>query len=466
MLYGRDDERARIGELLDAARSSRSGVLVLRGEAGIGKTALLEDTRERAADMHLLSARGVEAESELPFAALHQLLRPALGHVDGLPAPQASALGAALGLADGTGQERFLAFAACLSLLSELAERRPVLCLVDDAQWLDEASGDALRFVARRVDAEGIVLLFAARVDDPHVFEAGGLPSLALGGLDAEASARLLSRGAGAETPPSVRDRLLAHTRGNALALVELPSALTSAQLAGTEPLPDVLPMTRQLEKAFLERALRLPDATQRLLLLAAADDSEDLGVVTRAAPAVAATEHDLDAAEEAGLVVVCGTRIEFRHPLVRSAVYEAATSNERRAAHRALAEALAGDEANTDRRVWHLAASTLEPDAAVLAALDEAADRARARGGHVAAARALERAAELSPDPAERGRRLTLAAGDLSRAGRDEQAVACATTAATMVDDALLGAALAEVHAFAGVRAGRPADVVSLVTD
>jgi predicted ATPase len=200
MLHGRVLERDRIGALLDAARASRSGALVLRGEPGIGKSALLEDARERASDMRVLSARGVESESELPFAALHQLLRPALGPLDQLPPAQAEALKGALGLGDGSTHERFLVFAACLSLLSELAEQQPVLCLVDDAHWLDSSSADALRFVARRLDAEGIVLLFAAREGEVRAFEAADVPSLQLHGLDVDAAAELLTQRARA--PP------------------------------------------------------------------------------------------------------------------------------------------------------------------------------------------------------------------------------------------------------------------------
>jgi DNA-binding NarL/FixJ family response regulator len=209
---------------------------------------------------------------------------PAPGHLEQLPPPQATALRAALGLADGTRQERFLVFAACLSLLSELAERRPVLCLVDDAQWLDEASADALRFVARRLDAEGIVIVFAARDGELRSFDAGGLPSLQLTGLDATAAASLLGHGAGVDAAPAARDRLVEQTRGNALALVELPSAPTQGQLAGQEPPPEVLPMTQQLERAFLARAQQLPEETRRFLIVTAADDSGDLGIVTRAA--------------------------------------------------------------------------------------------------------------------------------------------------------------------------------------
>ncbi len=240
MLYGRDPERARIGALLDAARDGHSAALVVRGEPGIGKSALLEDSRDRATDLHVLWARGVESESELPFAALSQLLRPALAHLDRLPAPQAAALRGALGLGDGGQNERFLVFAACLSLLAELAEHRPVLALVDDAHWLDEASADALRFVARRLGEDGIVILFGAREGDVRRFDAPDIPSLLLGGLDREAAATLLARGAGIDAAPSVRERLVEHARGNALALLEVPTALTAAQLSGAEPLPAV----------------------------------------------------------------------------------------------------------------------------------------------------------------------------------------------------------------------------------
>ena len=237
MLYGRDAERALVGALLDAARESRSGALVLRGEPGVGKTALLEDVRDRAADMHVLAARGVESESELPFAGLHQLLRPALHLLDALPGPQQGALQGALGLAERAG-DRFLISAACLTLIAELADRRPVLCLIDDAQWLDTPSADALLFVARRLDAEGVVMLFGAREGGDRRFEAGGLREHVLGGLDADAAEALIGLGAGGPVAPSVRDVLLEQAGGNALALVELPAALSPAQLAGAEPLP------------------------------------------------------------------------------------------------------------------------------------------------------------------------------------------------------------------------------------
>jgi DNA-binding CsgD family transcriptional regulator len=463
VLYGRDAERAEIGALLDAARDLRSSALVVRGEPGIGKTALLADARERAQDMHVLAARGVESEAELPFAALHQLVRPALDQLPQLPAPQAAALSGALGLGNGTAYEPFLVYAGCLSLLAEMAERRPLLCIIDDAHWLDTGSADALLFVARRLDAEGIVMLFGARQDDVRTFEAPGIPALTLGALDADAAGAILTRDAGEAAPP-VRERLIEQARGNPLALVELPSALTQAQLAGTEALPELLPLTRQVENVFLDRVRRLPDEAQHLLVVAAAEDAGDAGLVCRAAELLGTGASGLNAIEQAGLVVVQGTRLEFRHPLVRSAVYEAATSNERRAAHGALAEALAELDEQADSRAWHLVAAALQPDESVVRALDEAAGRAEGRGGYMTAAKAFARAAELSDDRSERGRRLVDASRNLSLAGRDDRALEATTQADRVVDDPLLRAELAHVRAVAALRRGHPGEVVPLV--
>jgi DNA-binding CsgD family transcriptional regulator len=458
MLYGRDTERAVIGDLLDAARGSRSGALVLRGEPGVGKSALLLDARKRARDMHVLSARGVESESELPFAALHQLLLPAIEHIDELPPPQETALRGALGLNESGSDNRFLIFAACLSLLSELAEKEPVLCTVDDAHWLDAASADALRFVARRLDAEGIVLLFAAREGEVRTFEAD-LPSVSLGGLDFDAADVLLFRSAGIEAPRTVRERIVEQTGGNALALLEVPAALSPDQLAGREPLPEPLPMTRQVEDIFLGRARGLPEDTQRLLLVAAADDSENAALVARAGELLGVDARALDDGEHAALVSVQGTHLEFRHPLVRSAIYESATSSERRAAHGALAEALVEDQEQADRRAWHLAASALEHDENVVSALEKAAGRAQERGGHMAAARALERAAALSLEEPARGRRLVAAARAASIACADDYAVMLANQAIHIVGAPVLMAEVAHVLAVADIRRGRPLD-------
>jgi DNA-binding CsgD family transcriptional regulator len=465
VIDGRDPERAEIWRMLEAARASKGGALVLRGEPGIGKSALLGDARDRAGDMQVLAARGVESESELPFAALDQLIRPTLSHLERLPAPQAAALRGALGLQEGAGEERFLVFAACLSLLSEIAERRPVLCLVDDAHWLDKVSADALLFMARRLDAEGIAMLFAAREGDPRGFEAGDLASRVVEPLDPEASATLLARVAPGAAP-SVCARLLEQARGNALALVELPSALSDSQLAGDEPLPEALPLTHDAKSIFLERVRRLPDETQRVLVVASADDLGDARLLARAGELLGASPRALDLSEQAGLVSVHGNRLEFRHPLVRSAVYEAATSSERRSAHRALADALAHDEEHADRRAWHLASSVLEPDEEAVRALEEAAERAERRAGYLAAAKAFARAAQLSADRHARGRRLVRAARAARIAGADDYAVALATEAGTLVDDALLRAELQLALGVAECRRGRPLDGVPGLID
>jgi DNA-binding CsgD family transcriptional regulator len=433
VLYGRDAERARIGELLEAARESRSGALVVRGEAGIGKSALLDDAREQAAGMHVLTARGVESESELPFAALHQLLRPALRQVYELPPPQRKALSGALGLGERSGEDRFLVSLAVLTLLAEFAEQRPMLALIDDAHWLDEPSADALLFVARRLDADGIALLFAVREDEDTRFDSRDLPVLELEGLPVEACESLLSQNAPANVAPHVRDQLVRHTGGNALALLELPAALSEEQLAGADPLPAALPLTEGVERVFLERVRRLPEPTQRLLLVAAADDTGSLPTVMHAAEALGANSDALDLAEQSGLVLVHGSQIDLRHPLVRSAVYHGAPSSDRRAAHQALADALAVDE-NADRRVWHLAAATLEPDEDIAAALEQAARSARDRTGYAAASSALVRAASLTPGEEMRYRRLHQAADASWQAGRSEQAL-------SLLDQALAGA-------------------------
>jgi DNA-binding CsgD family transcriptional regulator len=457
VLHGRDAERDTIGALLEGARSARSAALVIRGEAGVGKSALLADTADRAEDMHVLRARGVESESDLPFAAVQGLLRPALDRLDALPAPQARALGTALGLAEGPPPERFLVYSACLGLLAELAERRPVLCLVDDAHWLDSASAEALTFVARRLGAEGVVLLFGAREGDERRFAADGVPSLEVGGLD-EAAARAVLAGTAGDVAPDVVERLVARTGGNALALVELPGALTAGQRSGAEPLPAALPMTRELEAVFSRRVAGLSADAAAMLLVAAVDDSESLAVVTRAAARLGIPDDALDEAERAGLVAAHGTRLAFRHPLVRSAIHAAASSGARRDAHRALADTLEGDGAEADRRAWHLAAAAIRFDPEVVRELERAADRAEERGGHASAALALERAADLTEDPSGRAALLVRAARGMSAAGRDAAALALAARAGEPLAPALR-AEVARVRGMAAVRQGRPAD-------
>jgi DNA-binding NarL/FixJ family response regulator len=454
VLYGRDAERTAIGALLDRARASRSGALVVRGEAGIGKTALLEDARERATDMHVLSVRGVESERELPFAGLHQLVRPALGLLDELPAPQARALRGALGLSERSGDDRFLISAACLSLLSELAEKRPVLCLVDDAHWLDTPSVDALLFVARRIDAEGIVMLIAAREAEETRFEARALPDLFVGGLEPDAAERLLTSAGERMIAPAVREALVRQADGNALALVELPGALSDPQLAGSEALPDTLPLTRDLGRLYLDRVQRLPHDAQQLLLLIAADDTNRLGPVLRAAEALGIAEGALQSAEHSGLVVVAGTRVDVRHPLIRSAVYQGVASSDRRRAHLALALALDDDE-YADQRAWHRAAAAVDEAADVAEELERTAERARLRSGHAAAGTALERAAALSPDSESRGRRLVAAATAAWHAGQAQRASTLVERASPLVSEPHLRASLEHVRGEIQLRCG-----------
>jgi DNA-binding CsgD family transcriptional regulator len=418
LLYGRDPERSIIGGLLEGARESRSGVLVIRGEAGVGKSALLEDARERSSGMQALSCAGVESEAALPFAALYELLRPVLHHLEQVPRPQADALRGALGLAAARGGDRFLVSLAVLSVLSEAAEQRPLLCLVDDAHWLDDASADALVFVARRLEAERIVLLFAAREGEVREFDAPELAELRLAGLAADAAAALLDRHAGVALSPETRARLIEATGGHPLALLELPSTLSEAQLAGGEPLLTPLPVSARLERAFLARVRELPEETQTLLLVAAADDTGELSTALRAAARLDVPAEALDAAEEAGLASIRDAVLELRHPLVRSAVYQGAPLSKRQAAHRALGNVLEGD-ADADRRAWHRAAASVGPDPAAVAELEQAAVRAQRRSGFVAASLAYERAGALTPDEAERARLLTAAAENAWFGGR-----------------------------------------------
>jgi DNA-binding CsgD family transcriptional regulator len=319
-------------------------------------------------------------------------------------------------------RDRFLVSVAVLSLLAEAAQDRPVLCLVDEAQWLDRSSAQSLTFAARRLEAEGVVCLFAARDGDPRDFPAPGLPDLHLQGLDPEPAAALLAA-AGLDLPAAVVDRLVERTGGNPLALLELPGTLEPGQLAGRAPLEDVLPLTARLEETFGERVRGLPTEARTILLVAAVETGGDPAVVLRAGARLGVGPEALEDAESAGLVRT-GGRLEFRHPLVRSAAYQVATLAARQAAHRALAEVLTRED-TADQRAWHLAAATVGPDEAAAAELERSADRARRRGGHAAAAAALERSAELTGDDAEHGRRLAAAAGAAWLAGQPDRAAA-----------------------------------------
>ena len=412
-----------IDGLLEAAARGDSGSLVLRGEAGIGKSALLGYAAERAAGMtgiRVLRVTGMEDESDLAFSGLHGLLWPVVGRLHELPAPQREALAAALGVGPPEGSERFLISAGVLSLLAAAAEERAVLCLIDDAQWLDVPSADALMFTARRLAAEGVVLLFAVRDDDGGRLETPG-EEIVLDPLDREQAVALLEY-AGREVASSVRERLLGEAAGNPLALLELPSGLSDEQLAGHTGLPEAIPLTARLQAVFQRRVEGLPADTRAVLLLAAADGSGELQVLFQAAGELGLSGDALDPAEQEGLVVIVGERLSFRHPLVRSAVYESATFNDRRRAHAVLAAACSA-ETQTDRRVWHQAIATLTADEEIAAALETSADRSRARGGHASASTAYERAAQLSTTESARARRLTAAAGSAFIAGQIERA-------------------------------------------
>jgi DNA-binding CsgD family transcriptional regulator len=409
--------------------------------------------------MMVLAARGVEAESDLPFAGVHQLLLPAWAQVDALADEQGRILRDAFGTDVESSQQRFLVYSKCLNALSEIAARIPLLCLVDDAHWLDSASSDALQFCARRVEYEPIAIVFAAR-DEQQRFAADGLATLHVGALQPDAAETLLRRTA--SISDSVTKQILHHARGNPLALIELPRGLDDAQLAGTAPLPEQLPLTAQLERSYSRRIDRLGSDSRRILLVAATDDSEDVRVIARAALLLGLDPHSLDDAERAGLIRVHANQLEFTHPLVRSALHSAATSSDRRTAHRALADALDGDATHADRRAWHLANAALQPDPSIVAELDRAATRAERRGAHVAAARALARAAELSPDPTERAARLVRAAHNLSVSGQDSAALAMAADIDDRLAAPLQRATLAFIRASAVIRSkGKPSEVI-----
>ena len=383
---------------------------MLRADAGLGKSALLDYAARQAYAFIVLRASGVEAESELDFAGLHSLVRPILGLLDEVPAPQREALSGAVGLLSAQATaDRFLVSAGVLSLLAAAAEQRPLLCLVDDAQWLDAPSADSLAFAARGLGAEGAVLLFATREEERSRFDATGIPELVLAGLDRDCAIELLARRAEGAAP-AVRERLVREAAGNPLALLELPAALSEEQLAGRAPLLDPIPLTSRLQDVFRSRVECLPASTQTALQLVAADEAGELPVILAAIGALDISADVFDPAEDAGLIQIAGGHVVFRHPLVRTAVYESATFGQRRRAHSALARAYSADQ-HADVRVWHLAAAAVSADENIAQALEHAAQRSQARGGHASAATALERAAGLSEGRTARGRRLAAAA-------------------------------------------------------
>ncbi|QFY14998.1 AAA family ATPase [Nonomuraea phyllanthi] len=419
-LLGRSSECALLDQTLAAVRMGESRVLVVHGPAGVGKSALLEYAEQSAAGMWVLRAAGVESEMELAFATLHQLCAPLLDRLDRLPAPQRDALETVFGTRAGAPPERFLVGLAVLSLLSDASERRPLLCVVDDAQWMDRASAQVLGFVARRLLAESVALVFGSRQRDRDLF---GLPELEVTGLKAADAHALLDSVTHARIDQRVRDRFVAETRGNPLALLELPGELTVTQRAGGFGLLHADTLSGRIEQSFLARIAGLPEQTRLLLLIAAAEPTGDPALVWRAAERLGAEPATVLAGGTDGLLEF-DARVIFRHPLVRSAVYGSAKDDDRRAVHLALAE-VTDAQADPDRRAWHLASATAVPDEAVAAELERSADRAQARGGLAAAAAFLQRSVALTIDTSRRAERAlsaadtSLRAGDIEAAGR-----------------------------------------------
>jgi DNA-binding CsgD family transcriptional regulator len=436
VLTDRRAECAVLDQVIDAVRAGGSRVLVVHGEPGVGKSALLEYLAGRAAGCRVVRVVGVQSEMELAFAGLHQLCTPLLEHLEGLPVPQREALRVAFALSAGPAPDRFVVGLAVLGLVSEAAGERPLVCLVEDQQWLDRASAQALGFVARRLGAEPVGLVFAARVVGPDV---AGLPGLAVQGLPADHARALLESALPGSLDARVRDQIVAETRGNPLALLELPRGLSPADLAGGFGLPGAVPLTGRIEDSFRRQLDALPEQTRRLLLAAAADPSGDPLLVWRAAGRLGIPVQAGGPAVEAGLVEF-GGRVQFRHPLARSAAYRSASLPERQEMHRALAEATDA-AADPDRRAWHRAAAAAAPDEQVAAELERSAGRAQARGGLAAAAAFWERSVLLTADPGRRAGRILAAAQASLHAGAFGKALELLGTAEAGPLDEVQGA-------------------------
>jgi len=444
-LQGRRRECAALGQLLDRARAGSSGVLVIRGESGIGKSALLEHAARQAHGFRVAQVCGVESEMELAFAGLQQLLASMLHRLDRLPVPQREALGVALGEREGDAPDRLLVGLAVLGLLADAADQQPLACLVDDAHWLDKSSLRALAFAARRLLAERVAMIFA--VPDPSdVAELTGQPELTVSRLGDPDARMLLALAVHGRLDPSVEDRIIGEAHGNPLALVQLPRILGPVELAGGFGLPGTRPLPERLKTRFSQQCQSLPRSTQQLLLTAAAEPTGDVTLLWRAA-ALQAIGTDAAAPAEAADLAEFGARVQFRHPLVRSAIYQSASPAERRAAHRALAEAT-DPQADPDRRAWHRAGAATGPDEAVAAELERSAGRAESRGGVAAQAEFLQKAAELTPEPAVRAPRALAAAQAKFAAGAADAAYKLLATAAIGPLDALQQARLKRLRA------------------
>ena len=454
---GRTRECERLDGMLAQARDGRSAVLVIRGDPGIGKTSLLRYAARQASGLRVAEVEGVEAEMELPFAAIHRLCAPMLGELEVLAEPQRDALRITLGISSGDAPDRFLVAVAVLNLLAATAEDRPVLCLVDDAHWLDAASAQSLGFVARRLLAEPVAMMFSLR--EPATTRAlDGLPQLSLDGLDEPDARALLSRAAPGRLDDRVRERIIAETGGNPLALMELSQRMTPAERAGGFAPPAAGDLPSQLNEEYVRRIAGLPEATQRLMLLAAADPLGDATLLWRAAERLSTDPSALTHAAEAGLLEI-DDQVRFSHPLVRSAVYEAASVDERRHVHEVLAE-VSDPELAADRRAWHRALAAAGPDEAVAADLVRSAGRAQSRGGLAAAAALLKRATALTPDPTLQAGRALVASEASFQAGEFEAAQRLLLTAESGPLDGLqrAQAMLLRGHAAAVSRYGNDA--------
>lgn len=457
MLVGRDEELARITALLEHARSGVSGTLILRGEPGIGKSALLREALTPAEGMTILSATGIEAESELPFSGLSELLFPLLELLPEIPGPQADALAAALALGPAVAApDPFAVSAATLSVLAVEAERRPVLAVIDDAQWLDAASRDAVLFAIRRLHADRVAVLVGVRQNESVEFRPPGIPELAVGGISSEASRQLINQSAGKQVPKPVADLVHRSTNGNPLAILESLEVLSAGQLAGTEPLEEPLPTGPGVQRSFERRIAGLPEETRKALLVVAASDSGLIDEIRRACDAFGTRLEALDPAEVAGLTRNDGLRIQFLHPLMRAAVYHGAAAPDRRAAHAALASLLT-DPKSLGSRAWHLAAAAQGEDEDVAATLERAALDARRRSGLAAASRAFERAARLTPDPERRAARLHEAGTDAYVGGESQRGIALLDEALALAGGISLRADIQQSRARAEMWTGSP---------
>jgi DNA-binding CsgD family transcriptional regulator len=461
-LRGRRAECGVLDGLLEGVRGGHSAVLVVQGEAGMGKTALLNYAVESAPDLRFARAAGVESEIELAFAGLHQLCGSMLDRLGRLPGPQRDALGIAFGLEAGPAPDRFVVGLAVLSLLSEVAADRPLVCVVDDVQWLDRTSVQVLAFAARRLLAEAVLVIFAAR--EPGA-DLSGLPELMVEGLRYGDARELLGSVVRWPLDEQVADRIVAETRGNPLALLELPRGRSPAELAGGFGLPEVLPLPGRIRENFLRRVEKLPEPTRLLLAVAAADPTGDPALMRRAAGRLGLGVEVAEQAEETGLLDIggIGGQVVFRHPLMRSAAYRAVPRGDRRKVHAALAE-VTDAQADPDRRAWHLAQAMSGPDEGVAAELERSAGRAQARGGLAAAAAFLERSVVLTAEPRRRAERTLAAAQANIQAGAFEKALDLLARAETGPLDEFCGARMDLLRGQIAFSSGQGSDAPPLL--